>query len=258
MYYDTHMHCQRSCDSKMKLLEAVATAESLGIGMCVTEHWDYDYPTFPQAFHFDTTEYVKDVNEVRSDRVLLGIEIGMMPHLVEKNTALARSKDFDYILCSIHCVHRMDIYDQKYYAGKNKKQVMEEYLTDMLTCLQIHPEIDSLAHIDYICRYWPYKGEGLKLADAPDLWDSVFKVLAEREIPMEINTRRLAKDKSVAEELKPIYLRYKELGGKYITTGSDAHYTDAVGSYIKEATELGRDWGLIPVYYKQRKKEFIR
>lgn len=257
MYFDTHMHCQRSCDSKMKLVEAVATAKDLGIGMCVTEHWDYDYPTFPQAFHFDVDEYAKDMAEVRSDRVLLGIEIGMMPHLVEKNTALARSKDFDYILCSIHCVHRMDIYDQKYYVGKNKKQVMEEYLTDMLTCVRTHPEIDSLAHIDYICRYWPYKGQGLDLADASDLWDEVFKVLVEREIPMEINTRRFP-ILSVPEELKKIYERYKELGGKYVTTGSDAHYTDAIGSHIGEATELARDWGLIPVYFKNRKKEFIR
>lgn len=255
MFYDTHMHCQRSCDSKMTLSEAVATAKDLGIGMCVTEHWDYDYPTFPQAFHFDMDDYAKDVEAIRNDRVLMGIEIGMMPHLVEKNTALARSKNFDYILCSIHCVHRMDIYDSKYYTGKSKKQVMEEYLMDMVTCLRTHPEIDSLAHIDYIARYWIYEG-GLNYKDAPDLWDQVFKVLVDREIALELNTRRLP-EAGVAEELKPLYLRYKELGGKYVTTGSDAHYTHAIGTEIKRATELLKDWGLTPIYYKNRKKELI-
>ncbi|MCQ2361699.1 MAG: histidinol-phosphatase HisJ family protein [Acidaminococcaceae bacterium] len=255
MIFDTHMHCQRSCDSKMTLTQAVARAKDLGIGMCVTEHWDYDYPTYPQAFHFDIKEYVKDAEKVRSDKVLLGIEIGMMPHLVEKNTKLAKSANFDYVLCSIHCVNRKDIYDKKFYTGMTKQQATEVYLKDMVTCLNSHIEIDALAHLDYIARYWVY-GTGLDWHDAPDLWDEVFKVLAEREIPLELNTRRLPQ-KGVAEELKKIYARYKELGGKYMTTGSDAHNTDAVGLKIKEATELIRDWGMMPVYFKQRQMQLL-
>lgn len=259
MVFDTHMHCQRSCDSKMSLAEAVATAEKLNIGMCVTEHWDYDYPTFPQAFHFNVAEYAKDMAEVHSDKVLMGIEIGMMPHLVEKNTALARSAEFDYILCSIHCVQGFDIYAQEYYVGRDKKQSTVDYLQDMITCLKNHIEIDSLGHIDYMARYWPWKDEvgAFTLADAPDLFDQVFHILVERDIPMEINTRRFPLP-GVVEELKAIYTRYKECGGKYVTLGSDAHNTDAVGSNIREAAELARSWGLVSVYYKQRRRELMQ
>lgn len=255
MIFDTHMHCQRSCDSKMTLTQAVARAKDLGIGMCVTEHWDYDYPTYPQAFHFNVEEYVADAEKVRTGKVLLGIEIGMMPHLVEKNTALAKSANFDYVLCSIHCVNRKDIYDKKFYTGMTKQQATEAYLKDMLACVNSHMEIDALAHIDYIARYWTYDS-GLDWHDSPDLWDEVFKVLVEREIPLELNTRRLPQA-GVAEELKKIYARYRELGGKYMTTGSDAHYTDAIGLKIKEATELICDWGMTPVYFKNRKMEEI-
>ena len=239
------------------MAQAVATAKELNIGMCVTEHWDYDYPTFPQAFHFNVAEYAQDVAKVRSELVLMGIEIGMMPHLVEKNTALAQSADFDYVLCSIHCVQGFDIYAQEFYKGKTKKQAVEEYLKDMLTCVKSHPELDSLGHIDYIARYWPWKEvPALTLDDAPGLFDEVFHALAQREIPMELNTRRFPLP-GVIEELRPIYQRYKECGGKYLTLGSDAHYTSAIGSNIKEAAALARDWGFVPIYYKNRKKEIM-
>ena len=50
MIFDTHMHCNYSCDSHMEFDDAVAAAESQNIGIVFTEHWDYDYPTNPDAF----------------------------------------------------------------------------------------------------------------------------------------------------------------------------------------------------------------
>ena len=47
MIFDTHMHCDFSTDSSMTLEESIAAAEKENIGMIVTEHWDYDYPTNP-------------------------------------------------------------------------------------------------------------------------------------------------------------------------------------------------------------------
>ena len=47
MIFATHMHCDFSTDSSMSLEEAIAAAEKENIGMIVTEHWDYDYPTNP-------------------------------------------------------------------------------------------------------------------------------------------------------------------------------------------------------------------
>ena len=53
MIFDTHMHCDYSCDSHMKIAEAVAAAKRQNIGIVITEHWDDDYPTNPSAFMFD-------------------------------------------------------------------------------------------------------------------------------------------------------------------------------------------------------------
>ena len=39
MIFDTHMHCDYSCDSHMKIAEAVAAAKQQNIGIVITEHW---------------------------------------------------------------------------------------------------------------------------------------------------------------------------------------------------------------------------
>ena len=57
MIFDTHMHCDYSCDSHMKIAEAVAAAKQQNIGIVITEHWDDDYPTNPSSFMFDVDEY---------------------------------------------------------------------------------------------------------------------------------------------------------------------------------------------------------
>ena len=59
MIFDTHMHCDFSTDSSMSLEEAIAAAEKENIGMIVTEHWDYDYPTNPTEFIFDLSMFNK-------------------------------------------------------------------------------------------------------------------------------------------------------------------------------------------------------
>ena len=53
MIFDTHMHCDYSCDSEMKFADAIGAAAELTIGITVTELLDYDFPTIPEAFIFD-------------------------------------------------------------------------------------------------------------------------------------------------------------------------------------------------------------
>ena len=89
MIFDTLMHCDYSCDSHMKIAEAVAAAKQQNIGIVITEHWDDDYPTNPSAFMFDVDEYFERFGPYRSDKVLLGIEIGMQKQTTAADEALA-------------------------------------------------------------------------------------------------------------------------------------------------------------------------
>lgn len=252
MIFDTHMHCNYSCDSHMEFDDAVAAAESQNIGIVFTEHWDYDYPTNPDAFIFDIDEYFSVTGKLRSEKILTGIEIGMQVHTAAADDKVAAGHPFDFVLGSIHCVQRQDIYERAFYQGRSKAEVVKAFLTDAITCVENHQNFDSFAHIDYICRYWPYADKELRLEEEQELFDRLFLALIERNKPMEINTRRLD-NAQACEALLAIYQRYKQLGGRYCTIGSDAHYSEHVGRRLDKALMLAQEAGLQPVYFKERK-----
>ena len=149
MIFDTHMHCQYSIDSKMSAEEAKAAALQQNLGIIITEHWDEDYPTNPEAFVFDIEDYFKQLAPYRSKKMLLGIEVGMQEETAANDNLLGRKYPFDFILGSMHCVNRHDLYEEKTYAGKTKQEAVEEFLLATLANLKLHDNFDSFAHIDY-------------------------------------------------------------------------------------------------------------
>lgn len=256
MLFDTHMHCEFSCDSEMALAQAVVQAEKLGIGMIVTEHWDYDYPTNPEEFLFDIDAYFKNFEALRSDKVLRGIEIGMQRTTAARDEAVAASHDFDYVLASIHCIGQRDLYEPTCYEGRSRQEIVEEFLDDSIYCLEQHSNFDAFAHIDYICRYWPYENNQLCLADNQAKYDKLFKLLIDGNKPIEINTRRLDSEEAL-KALVPLYQRYRALGGCYCTLGSDAHYLEHIGRRLDKALSIAKLADLKPVYFKERKMHLV-
>lgn len=255
--FDTHMHCDYSCDSHMKIAAAIEAADKQNIGIIITEHWDDDYPTNPTAFMFDVDDYFARFGPFRSEKVLLGIEIGMQKQTAAADEALAAAYPFDYVLASMHCVNGRDLYEERCYAGQTKVEAVREFLTDTIANLELHDNFDAFAHIDYMCRYMPFTDKELVLSEAPELFDKVFKILVEKEKPLEINTRRL-NDPLAVQALLKLYKRYALLGGKYTVLGSDAHYQEHVGRWLTEALALADAAGLEPVYFKERKMRKMR
>lgn len=256
MIFDTHMHCNNSCDSHMTFAEAIAEADRKNIGITVTEHWDYDYPTNPDAFIFDLNKYFQELQPLCNDKVLIGLEIGMQKHIADEDDKIAAAYPFDYVLASIHCVNRKDIYEKSFYLDKDKDDVVQEFLEDAVLCVQSHDNYDSFAHIDYICRYWPYENKEFVMQQHQQLFDKLFLSLIKKGKPLEINTRRLDQPQAAAALLL-LYQRYRYLGGRYCTLGSDAHYKEHVGRRMDIALKIAQNSDLQPVYFKQRKMHLL-
>jgi histidinol-phosphatase (PHP family) len=60
---------------------------------------------------------------------------------------------------------------------------------------------------------------------------------------LEVNTSGLRQDIGLTMPEEKIIRRYKELGGKYITLGSDAHKASDVGAGIEDAMKLVKNCG---------------
>ncbi|MFU0825325.1 MAG: Histidinol-phosphatase [Clostridium sp.] len=254
--FDTHIHTNFSTDSKMKIEEVLQKMKQENLGAIITEHMDLNYRD-SSMFRIDPEDYFKSYSDYRTDNLLLGIEIGMNNKFSHEYKNLVEKYPFDYVLGSLHEMYDTDLYEaDELYRSKSKKEFYEEYLFEMVSCINEHPFIDSLGHIDYICRYAKYEDTEIYYDDYKELIDNVLKTIIDKGIVIELNTRRMENKESVCNLLK-IYKRFKELGGEFLTIGSDAHSAEAIGSYFNIAKEMVETCNLRMVYFKNRKMELI-
>lgn len=257
MIFDSHMHTEVSADSAMKAADALERAAKLGIGAVFTEHEDMDFPG-EKDFTFSPEDYWKKYEALRGEgeRLRLGVELGMQEGLAEKNRAFVKKAPFDQVIGSIHTLLGFDLYYETLYEGREKDEVYRLYLRAMASCVRSHGAfIDILAHIDYIARYAAYRDAELTYAVYGEEIDEVLAALIETDTVLELNTRRFDAPQGKAS-LVPIFRRYRELGGREVTLGSDAHDACAVAFAFCEAQDLAESLGLRIVTFFARRKEY--
>ncbi len=252
MLFDSHIHTEFSADSEMKARDALARAEALGIGLVFTEHIDFSYQG-KLSFIFSPEEYWAAYEPLRGERLSLGVELGMVPGELDMAKEFLARAPFDEVIGSIHLIDGGDIYEPSTYEGKTQTEVYRRYFTLMRDMVRQNPYIDTLAHIDYIARYAPYEQPGIVYADWQEEIDEVLRALIETDTAIEINTRRFD-DRLAMKELAPIYRRYAELGGQYVTIGSDAHRPETVGAHLAMAVQMAGAYDLSAVTFCGRKR----
>ena len=251
MIFDSHSHTAFSGDSEMKAEEALAAADVAGIGLVFTEHLDLDYPG-DIDFTFDPATYWQQYEPLRGDRLMLGIEVGMQSATAERSRAFVDTVPFDLVIGSVHMVDGKDIYYKEAYGNLSKAEFFHKYYQQMADNIRQHGFIDVLGHIDYIARYAPYEDPEISYGSFQADIDAVLKAAIETDTVLELNTRRLGSRLAV-KELLPVYSRYRELGGRFVTLGSDAHTADAIGGNFRIARELVEAVGLKTVTFRERK-----
>ncbi len=253
--FDCHLHTEVSTDSKMKIEAAIEKAKNLNLGLVLTEHMDINYP-IKDHFIFDAQDYFDGYSRYRNETLLLGVEIGMKEDCVSEAKALVSQNPFDQVIGSVHLVNGVDIYLEEFYINRNKKEIYEEYLYSILNNLKKFDFVDTLGHIDYICRYARVEDKELYYEEFHETIDTILKKVIENEKAIEINTKRL-ENKIASKNLISIYKRYYELGGRIITIGSDAHNPDDIGRGILLAYDIANQLNLKPVYFKNRKPQYV-
>ena len=263
MQFDAHVHSAVSPDSDMAPKDAISALRRKGLGVVFTEHVDYVTPECGKDnsaedapkegaidFVCDFESYPAAYRSLRANDVLLGLEIGLSAAYLPLNTKTAAG-DYDYILGSVHFVDGVDIYQNASKADADT--FFSRYLTYAKEMVELCGFFDCLAHIDYPARYNAQIKDRLKYENFPDEFDALFNSLAKRGLALEINTQQLGDDLTVENMLK-IYRRFAQLGGRYVTIGSDSHIINNLGRNHAAALTIADAAGLKTVYYKERKK----
>jgi histidinol-phosphatase (PHP family) len=271
MFVDTHSHqVFFSNDARQTLGELLADARTAGLaGICITDHFDKDVSYEPGVEDvFDLDDYFQQLEPVRkatsgeTTRLLIGIELGWMPHLSDYLQVITSNRPFDSIILSLHFLDGQDIYLEPGVFSAGVVPAYRRSLERTLTMMEGFPDFTILGHFDYISRYAP-DHQRLQYNHAPAAFDAIFRYLAAHGKCLEINTRTTLKrqQQGLAADLTwpdpQIIRRYLELGGKHISLGADSHQKGQAGLLFAEAAAYLKNQGVTHLTHYENRQPIL-
>lgn len=257
--FDFHMHTRVSFDGHDTGLQMAQAAKAAGLKeICFTDHLDYDPLGQMGILAFDTDVYNQEYNalEVPGLKIRRGMEFGMTDDNRAQFRKDLKRRPFDFVLGSIHFVDDLDVYFQAFWEGKTVFEAERRYLDETLNCVRLHDDFDVLAHLTYIAKTHAHPApRPVPYAEHREVVDEILRVLVQKGKGLEMNTSGVDRcgDFLPAQEY---FRRFKELGGEIVTIGSDAHRSNRVGQYSREACEILREIFGYVCTFKDRKPVF--
>lgn len=239
--FDYHMHSTVSYDGLGMPEEMVAAAASAGLKeICFTDHLDYMIRTPRSETTFSLEKYSQTYKGLTHPDVLirLGAEVGLTQWNMEEIHNDLAKRHYDFVLGSLHFIDDEDPYFPCFWEGKTVFQVERMYFEEMYECLKLHDDFDVLGHLTYISKVAAHPNRRLvPLADYREIVAEIMKVLIGKGKGIEVNTSGMDRCGDYLPGAE--YLRlFKDLGGRIVTVGSDAHAADRVGQYTMDACRM--------------------
>lgn len=235
MYSDFHVHSRFSFDSDEDPNNNILKAIDLGMdSICFTEHMDIDWPVEGEDATFDYDDYSNAIDLYRNryrDKIKIykGVELGLWEKNIDKNIDYLKNHDFDYVIGSCHLVNDMDPYYPKFWEKDDEDKLVKLFLSTTLNCLKDFSNVNTLGHLDYIIRYATNLKNNYRPCEFKDLIYPILEFIKENDIALEINTGNFKSGLDFPNPHYDIWDMYKEIGGKFIQIGSDAHSCNYVG-----------------------------
>ena len=252
---DMHTHSDNSPDGTHSPMYMCEHAVKNGLrALAITDHCEID-KFFEQKYSSTVFHSYFESVKARSAfegqlLVLIGLEIGQASNNFQLCEKLIEKYPFDFILGSVHTPRgfREDIKEIEY-DKLDVYEFMNNYF-DELTDLAKWPGCDSLAHITCPMR----RIQGVYKIDfdydkVSDSLDRLLLTIIENNKSLEVNTSGLRQDIGLMIPEERIIRRYKELGGQYITIGSDSHSAYDVGAGVEEAMSAIKECGFDKVTF---------
>lgn len=257
MKADFHMHTGFSSDTDSIPEDMVKKSIELGLKtICITDHYDEDYPEDETAFRLDVDAYFEEMKRLQEKYknqidLRIGVELGLQPHLSEFYQEFVSKHPFDFVIGSMHVFDKKDPYFGHYFEGKTDKEGYRAAFEETLKTIKTYNNFDVLGHIDYVVRYGKNKEKEYSYIENADIIDEILKYLIKNGKGIEINTAGLKYGLGFCHPYPAILKRYKELGGEIITIGSDGHKPEHIAYDFGKVKGILKDAGF--KYYTEFK-----
>ena len=246
---DFHLHTSFSEDSQAPMESMILSAMHQGLKtICFTEHLDMDYPPEYGTFAVDLESYTEELFRLQSlykkdIEILLGIELGMQPHLPERCLEITERYPFDFVIASQHLLDGTDPYFPEFWEDRREQEGYKAYFSQLLANLKAMKSYDTLGHLDYIVRYGPNKNQNYSYEAYASYIDPILQFLIEQHKCLEVNTAGLKYGLGHPNPEESVLKRYRELGGTLITIGSDAHRPEHIAYDFDKLESILKELG---------------
>lgn len=248
---DLHTHSSFSFDAEYAPIRMVEGAVKRGLReFCLTDHLDFDRPmtewNIPDFAAREGQLFVLD-GAFPGIRIGRGAEVSMAGRdCARRAEELLSGLELDFVIGSVHTIRGANVWEDAFYEGWSRRDIYRIYLEQIIRSLECFPTLDVLGHYDFVAHYAPYADRSFFYEDAPDLFDEIFRWLLVHGKTLEINSSSWEGDSPWGLD---ILCRFREMGGHFVTLGSDAHNPERVGARLEEAAALAEAAGLAVVTY---------
>jgi histidinol-phosphatase (PHP family) len=242
---DTHMHTAFSHDSNVLLELYAAQAAQLGIReIAITDHVDFlsGSPGY-RYFDYDVRRTViHETAERWAGKVAIrhGVEITYESRFEEEIEEYLRKHSFDYSIGSVHAVADSPYARSRiatFVSGKTVAQAVAPYFAEVEAAIR-SGMFDTVGHLDQ-CKRWllPWFSPA-DFAAIPEAYEPLLIALVDSGTALEVNSSGLRYPEHETYPGGWVVARFRELGGRRVTVGSDAHLPQSFAFGLEEAAEI--------------------
>ena len=256
---DAHMHTDMSPDSHVAIDTYAAAALERGIAeIAITDHVDFEpgAPAFAYATFKDRERIVRDAADRWAPQ---GVQIRFGVELTYDRTWEADIRDhlarhpYDFTIGSVH--DRVESpYDPRHIAAWVEGRSLAAIIApsfDEVEAAARSGLFDAIGHIDGVKRYLFPHVTPAQFAAAPELYEPILHALVESGTALEVNTSGLRYTIREAFPHPAIVARFRELGGRAVTVGSDAHRADQFAWALADGYAIASEAGFTDLTFRR-------
>ena len=242
---DAHLHTDLSPDSRVPMELYAAQAFERGIPeIALTDHLDFrpGAPAYEYADYPRRQRLIGDLQErwAGKVRIRFGVELTYQNRYEDEIREHLRTHSYDYAIGSVHATsdgpyHRSRV--ASFAAGKTLAEAVAPYFGEVAGAIR-SGLFDTIGHMDQ-CKRWllPWFPTSAYAA-APELYEPLLVALVESGTALEVNASGLRHPERETYPGPRVVARYRELGGRRVTIGSDAHLPHCFAFGLEEACEI--------------------
>ncbi|MGC2191187.1 MAG: histidinol-phosphatase HisJ family protein [Candidatus Dormiibacterota bacterium] len=251
---DLHVHSEWSWDAPRGAMEeSCRRAIALGLqAVAFTDHADYS--ALAAGSRLDVAGYLETVAHCQREfprlAVWSGVELGEPHRFTSEASAVLSQGNFDLVLGSVHSVISnnavLELSEPDQLATVNPRQMMRAYCEELVQLIEGPVPFEVLTHLEYPKRFWlpqwpPYHSDEYQLEIR-----AVLEVAAGRGLALELNTSRGGDPARALCPSPEVIGWWREVGGRKLSVGSDAHDPSTVAAGFKLAGEIVAAAGFAP------------